>query len=101
MKWVHIPQGGAQFCATRHCYEVSATDAQGNLLSDDQTTTCCALPAVKGQQTMGNLTWIYFINNTGVYEVIRDKTIVAHKAPILEFINLVLALIIKVRTNSK
>ena len=93
---VHIPQAKAQFHATPHCYEVSAADAQGNLLSDDQTITCCPLPAmvlaVKGQQAMRNVALIYFINNTGEYEVIQDHTIVAHGAPILKSAHIASAL---------
>ena len=55
--------------------------------------TCSILPAVlpamKGQQAVGNTTWLYVVNNSSKYEVIPDQTIVACKAPILKSANLV------------
>jgi len=64
----HVPQDRAQLRATHHCYKVSPADAQGNILPDDQVMTSsiqpAVLPAVTGQQAVGNTAWMYAVNNS-------------------------------------
>ena len=48
------------------------------------------LPAVMGQQAIGNTTWMYAVNNSPEYEVIH--TIVACGAPVLKSADLVASL---------
>ena len=59
---------------------MSPADAQGNVLPDDQVVTCsilpAVLPAVTGQQAIGNTTYMYAVNYSLEYEVILDHTIV-------------------------
>ena len=70
-----FPSGRGPGLTAAH-YEKSARPYQGNTLSDNHTVTCSALPAVvpavKGQQAMGNVTWLYPVNYTSEYKVIQD-----------------------------
>ena len=93
---VHIPQDRGQLRSANHCYEVSPVDADGTIISNNQTVNYsvlpAVLPAVTGQQAVGNTAWVYAFNNTAEYKVIPDHTIVTCGVPVLESPHLVSSL---------
>ena len=75
---VHIPQDHGQLKSTKHCYEVSPANTNRTIIADDQVVDYgvlpAVLPAVTGQQAVGNTAWVYAYNNTAEYEVVPDHT---------------------------